>query len=837
MSTALALRTELVQTGYDTDAVVPDYVFSDVFAATPEERRVTLAAFTQTPPSYRNAAIAAVTDSGRDVATIIAEHRALGAPLLFLIAEKEITVWQVRSEGPPRRIAHTTLENLSALFSAHKESWSPDAIHRAKSIGAIDRVYQLDFVDAGLLPLVEGQVHAKLDRLIDETLAQALRVYHHRARAQVDERFLFRTTFRLLAAKVLQDRGHDLSTTWDPSRIDSVLDAITRYYRLSRLPSERVELQREVFGTAWERLRQGINFRNISADDLSFVYEHTLITPETRQHFGTHSTPRQVAEYVVSRLELWRHDRAGLRIYEPFTGAGVFLVAALRHLRDLLPHDWTDQKRHDFLVERIAGDEVDAFACEVATLSLILADYPNANGWRIVERDLFASDVLTERARQAGVILCNPPFEAFTKEDREAYPKITTRGVTKSAAVLSSILDAKPMALGFVLPRAFVNERRFANERRRLEERFVDIELVALPEGTFKFSTMESALLIAKSSREAAGERLTSLRSSVVRQRDRDAFLRFGKISGSRSQVLPLSRTTVGDLWIRELDEVWRYLAANPTLGGIADIHRGIEWKRDQSLARSKSARSGYRRGVHNADAVRPFAITSPTWLDARPERLLYKAIDLPWERPKVIANAVRLSRGHWRLAAAVDASGLICSQQLFGCWMENGRVEELGVLAAVLNGPVANAFITVHSPAKGIRVSTMRALPLPLSLPLEIAPLVTAYVDLVSPAALEPDSTREDRAARVLDEIDALVLKSYDLPPRLERELLEAFRDSERPTVHEWRHWLPTDFGPAIPLHEYLSGEYSKATKPWLAEVFTALPEAEAALVRDYME
>jgi type I restriction-modification system DNA methylase subunit len=793
------------------------------------------------PPSHKhrrrtaNAAIAAVTDSGRDVATIIAEHRALGAPLLFLIAEQQITVWQVRSEGPPRRLAHTTSENLSALFAVHKESWNPDAIHRAKSIGAIDRAYQLDFVDAGLLPMVEGQVHAKLDRLIDETLTEALR-HHLRARAHLDERFLFRTTFRLLAAKVLQDRGHDLTTTWDPNRIESVLEAITRYYRLSRLPKEPTELQREVFGTAWERLRGGINFRNISADDLSFVYEHTLITPETRKHFGTHSTPRQVAEYVVSRLELWRHDCEDLRVYEPFTGSGVFLVAALRHLRDLLPHDWNDQRRHEFLVERIAGDEIDASACEVATLSLILADYPNANGWKISERDLFASDVLTKRARQANIILCNPPFEAFAEQDRKNYPAITRRAVTKGAAVLNSILDARPTALGFVLPRGFLNEQGFLDERRRLEKLFVDIELVALPEGTFKFSTIESALLIAKSPRETTNARSLSLRSSVVTQRDRDAFLQFGKISSSRSQARATSDGAIGELWIRELDEPWRYLASYPTFSVIADIHRGIEWRGEQSRATSQSAKPGYRRGLHSADSVRPFIFGRPLWLDTRTDQLR-RAVDLPWDRPKIVANAVRLSRGPRRLAAAVDTSGLVCSQQLFGCWTKRGRPEELAVLAAVLNGPVANAFVAVHSPSNRVRVSTMQALPLPLSLPLEVAPLVAAYVDLVSASALEVDPTRDRRVARLLDEIDALVLKSYDLPPRLERELLEMFRDSDRPTVHTWRHWLPTDFVPAVPLHEYLSGEYAKARKNWLIDVFTPLPEAEAALVRDYME
>src|SRR4051812_21285003 len=45
------------------------------------------------------------------------------------------------------------------------------------------------------------------------------------------------------------------------------------------------------------------------------------------QAVGTHSTPRQVAEYVVNRLDLSRFDLDGLTVFEPFTGAGVFLVA------------------------------------------------------------------------------------------------------------------------------------------------------------------------------------------------------------------------------------------------------------------------------------------------------------------------------------------------------------------------------------------------------------------------------------------------------------------------------------------------------------------------------
>lgn len=839
MTTLGALRREVAKAGYAEEAIIGDYVFSDVLAPKPIDRQVALAAFTQTPPSYRNAALAAVVvTEHRPAAEIIAEHRALGAPLLFVIQGDDVTVWQVRSEGSSRSVARVQVDDLPALFAEHKDDWSPLAIHRAKSIGAVDRTYQLDFVDLGLLPVIEGEIHAKLDRLIEETVAEALRAYQRRVGAGADERVLFRTTFRLLAAKVLQDRGHDLAQQWNPDNIDSVVDAISAYYRLPRLPSERLDLQRSVFGPAWSRLRRGISFRNISADDLAFVYENTLITPETRKHFGTHSTPRQVAEYVVSRLELWRHNPADIRVYEPFAGAGIFLVAALRHLRDLLSAEWTDRERHDFLVKRIAGDEVDAFACEVATLSLILADYPNANGWKISERDLMLNGTLLRRASTANVVLCNPPFEAFEEAEKARYPEMVARSFTKGAAALNAVLDARPIALGFVLPRAFLDERQFQSERQRVETLYSDIELVALPERSFKVSGIESSLLIARSPRRETGATRTSLRSSVVAQRDRVDFLRAGKVTQSRTEVRPYLEAVAGNLWVPELNAVWRYLSDNRTLGSEVNIHRGIEWKGDQARATNPEPRPGYKPGLHSADVVKPFVLAPPTWLDLRPERLLYKAAELPWDRPKIIANAVRISRGPWRLAAAVDDTGLVASQQLFGCWLkESGSHEELVALAAVLNGPVANAFVSIHSPAKGIRLTTMRALPLPAQLPLDVAPLITAYAALASPKSFRLGHQTEGEAAALLSEIDAAVLRAYDLPPRLERDLLEFFRGADRPTVHPWRYWLPEDFRPTLPLHEYLSSTYAKAARPWPLEVFEPLPPEEASVLRQYLD
>ena len=238
------------------------------------------------------------------------------------------------------------------------------------------------------------------------------------------------------------------------------------------------------------------------------VYENTLVTPETRKHFGTHSTPRQLAEYAVVRLELHHHEPDSLHIYEPFTGAGTFLISALRHMRDLLPLDWSDQRRHDFLINRLAGDEIDSFAREVSTLSLILADYPNRNGWRIAEADLFEDGMLQARLRGHNVVLCNPPFEDFKPEERSRYP-IASEHLSKPMVALNAALDVHPLALAFVLPRSFILDRKFAEQRRKVETLYGDVELVELPDRVFGASVIESALLIAKEPRPPASARIT----------------------------------------------------------------------------------------------------------------------------------------------------------------------------------------------------------------------------------------------------------------------------------------------------------------------------------------
>jgi len=813
--------------GYRTAAIQSRYTFNDFTADDTQVQSVDLAVFTQTPASYRSAAFGVVQADAAEAERVVTARRALGAPLFFVVENAHVSLWQVFGVGPSRLLQRVPLGHIDSLFETHKATWSPEAIHRAKSIGKLDSAYQLDFVDAGLLPAIEGQIHLKLDRL----LTRVLGTITIDTSTPSDGRTVFQGVFRLLAAKVLFDRQHTLTQQWNPQRVGSVLNGIGAYYNLSQQERFASAIDSRRFAEAWTMLRDGVNVANISSDDLAYVYENTLVSPQTRLTFSTHSTPRQVAEFIATRLGLWRPECSNQRVYEPFTGAGVLLIAALRHLREALPSDWNDRQRHLHLVKHLRGSELDTFACEVATLSLILADYPNTNGWKIDNTDLFEKAGLAKELANADIILCNPPFEPLTDDERQRYPEIAAVGGTKAEVVLRLALQANPTALGFVLPRSFVLDRAYRSHRAAIAERFADIEVVSLPDGIFRESTVESALLIARAPTNVG--QLQRVRSSEVDDRDRRRFLATGGPSRYREESRSLLKPASDTLWIAPLDALWRHVASLPKLGDLVHAHWGIRWH-DGGQRHAASARpeTGRRKGIATAADHRAFALGRTWWLDVTPARL-YGGGELPWNEAKILCNAGRSTRGKWRICAAVDRDRLVTSQQFAALWPNDSSVD-LDAIAAVINGPLANAFLSEHSADRRLRIATLLAIPIPTQLSERIGDMARQYAHLL--ASHSAILGGERILQELIDEIDAAVLADYDLPPRLVRSLLASFRNQRRPLAHEWHDWNVSESDPALSLAELRSEWARKSRRGWLQQELPALPKRESSILMPYM-
>lgn len=120
------------------------------------------------------------------------------------------------------------------------------------------------------------------------------------------------------------------------------------------------------------------DFASIRTETLSAIYEMFLRNEDkdAGKSFGTFYTPPYLADYVLDRLEEQTPLDNGVRVLDPATGSGVFLVGAYRRIVEAsLPKGITCLpliQLHRLMTSNIFGVELNATACHVAAFSLYL---------------------------------------------------------------------------------------------------------------------------------------------------------------------------------------------------------------------------------------------------------------------------------------------------------------------------------------------------------------------------------------------------------------------------------------------------------------------------------
>jgi hypothetical protein len=137
----------------------------------------------------------------------------------------------------------------------------------------------------------------------------------------------------------------------------------------------------------------------------------------------------------------------------------------------------------------------------------------------------------------------------------------------------------------------------------------------------------------------------------------------------------------------------------------------------------------------------------------------------------------------------------------------------------ALLNSPLANAYVYERSMKRTVTVGVVRGIPFPRATEGDVGSVVQAaraYLDAVKPPSEGCLASQRDGALlhNLLLRMDAEVLRLYQLPPRYERQLLDLFSGWRREGVPgRFDHYFPEDYEPCFSLHEYLSDEYRRST------------------------
>ena len=798
---ASAIVQGLRQLGYRDSLLQENYALPDWFEQK-QERRLVAAAFGETPISYDSACIGVIETNGLRGQALVNGFRSLGAPILLELDDTEIREWAV-SPSPDRHVMldRFLLSEVDSTVASRAQVWKPAELLRAKSLGTFTGGHQLSLF-SGLIPELENRIQEQIDPLLRRALSDARTAYLESTGSEPNYEQLFKFVFWVLTAKVFRDRNlqHFREVSVDP---DAIIAAVANHY-CQDVPQLLNRHAREAaFAHTWNKL----DFRNLSVEVLSQIWSTTLVDRETRKRLGIHRTPRSIVKYIVDRIPFTSSGDDSLLVFEPCSGSAAFLIGAIHALRARTFGE-SPEERHQYFVKHLAGAEQDPFAVEIGTLALTLADFPNPNGWAIAQQDVFVDGAMTGALRRSGVVLCNPPFESFDAQERRRYrPEFSP----KPAELLRLVLkDLHPQGvMGFVLPFAAVDGRAYKGIRKMLARRFESLQLVVLPDRAFKGADSESVLLVATEPIPHHGCRVAFRRVKDDAQAWR-SFERQHDVSVDFSAKIGIGAASSG-FGLPSLPEVWSYLLYHPRLGGVADMHRGLEWHEHSVFVRSRPG-SGYQLGVAPRTRFGVFEVPRMKYLSVKPEDQRRNAWRHPWHERKAIFNKTTRSRGPWRIAAFPDRQGATCYQTYNAAWSTTDDYDEV-LLAAVLNGPVANAFVATREGKTDNTIETLRLIPVPIFGP-ERREALHAAVGAYQRWMDEPTLVRGSRdPERLLKEVDAIVMDAYGLPARLEREVLEYFRGHQRPVSHEFGPYFSEDEESFFSLSEYLDSGFTKAT------------------------
>lgn len=842
--TAAELEPHLRKCGYTRDLL-----HSPVRSGARQGAR--LLGFARLPPDTRTACVL-VAEVSEDSESTIAGFRALGAPIV-LACYRDTLQWWRQSAGRPELIETLSSTKIDSFFKQHKDEFSPDAVYRAKTWGRFERQYQLTFVDVGLMPVIERETGEALGRLIERKVSWLTTAMKWRSVSAEQGKWLMQSVFWLVAAKILADKRVATFADLDLTNVEAAFTRVAAHYGADSPVGITNKKQREALHACAADIARFSDLSHVSTESLAYVYENTLISKKTRRDFGTHSTPPCLIDYVVGKLADWIADIPANRrhVFEPACGHAGFLVSALRLLRELRLEanaNETPRRRHEYLQQRLHGCEIDAFALEIARLSLTLADVPNPNGWDLQQGDMFSENILREQSRGATILLANPPFQDFTPKERREYGErgVSPRLQNKTAEMLIRTLPHLPTGavFGIVVPQGLLHSTNAAPLRQVITGGFELSEICLFADKLFQKSDVESAILLGKRVAKRPQKKHT-LSYRRVREPDIGEFKQTYAVSSRRGvEQRRFSAENDWDMSVPELEETWEWCENHPRFADVAHIGKGLEYVGQDKLPpevitlstrRFKEGVPGFARFERH---LHLHGLPGPVWMNLSCDVVAHPRTGTITNVPQVLLNYARVSRGPWRLKGLLDESGHAVTSRFLTVRPLNSAIP-LEFYWALCNSPVANAFAYTHSMKRDILVGTMRQMPIPHSWEAGVDPVVQAARAYLRAVTGDPDSLLvqqrdPDCLCRLLLQVDAEVLRLYDLPSRLERELLDLFAGSPRLGVpFEFDRYYPPDFEPCFPLHEYLSDSFQQSTAGALRERHQEAisPEISAAM------
>lgn len=727
-------------------------------------------------------------DSSQTADQLLEPLCGLACPISVLLTPQNAQFWAVHTVNPVRewKSEIVTYDELTNFLKKNIATFDPRTLMAAKK-GIILQRSLFDH-DPQLLDYAMKVTGRELSKRVED--AVSLGREELGSKEPNDIRYILSATIRLVAAQAISEKLRDLPSSLCVASADVLLPQVRTLFP-GYFPPDEI-LSDTTLTNMLEILRSGMTFRALTNEVLSDVYETVFL--DSQDHYrkcnGIHYTPSSLAHQILAKvpLELFPSDERV--VLDPTCGSGSFLRAAYDRLADLLPRWYTPTERHDYLSKKLYGIDSDQVAKDIAVLSLLIHSLPSGNSWN-VNQGSFPEDMPV--GLKPAIIVGNPPFGGEGEDAQSASDRMrgirhrtNERAMSFLLGSINHLVDGGIIAM--ILPESFIESNKCQHGRDALFAQSDIFELWHLPRDMMPMSTAATVVLFARKINVLRSVNLPiKVQWTLNRQTDRNLLLQHGiptvftltspnhdSQEKSIAQAMPkpiMWKRLADNGQLSQYAEVW---GGQPSTGACVIFNdQGPTWHKWLQSLKHLYPYHCYWTAKDDGYVQYPGNFTEPR---------TQKVVD-NYHKPKVLVNAKsKTGSNTWRLYGAPDYDNVYPSG-LFHCIVpKDGSDIGIEEITAIINSPVANAWMCFVSNTWSNQKTHIKQIPFPHLTKQQKSTIRS----LVGTLARIP--VNEDPIVRYKykSQIDAIIFNAYELTDE-ECDWFKCLFAGFRPPKEEW--------------------------------------------------
>jgi hypothetical protein len=750
--------------GYNSENVVKDYKF--IYRAKIEIADIVIFGDTDRY-DLSTSCIALVKNEYEDKdSELLEKYQILTAPIITFLGSEKARIYDLRE--PNLKCNKVSYKLLEKYFSDNRTNYAKANLLLSKKLPHFYQ-YRLFSLEATKKLLVETFENAIFDEM---------KILPESKHNDIIEAAIY-----ILAACILEDK---LWPNESPSQNLKVILEKCKYRYPDYFSSISIEENSPELFRIFNRIRTNLVFTTVTHDLLGHFYEHAILDKSLRQELGIFWTDERLAKYICQSLPFENIPLDQRVVLDGTCGSASLLIAACDRISSLLPAKIKGQDRHNWLTERVIGVEKESISAKIAKLSLLLYSIPYGNNWKI--RNLDFQNYLPEL--EPSIIIANPPFKESPTEE------IAVKFVDRYLEILK-----QGGIMAIILPRSYLENQKCESSRRNLLKKARILEVWYLPEKIFENSQIATAVILLKKNRvEDPLDTNYLTKINEIKQADLKDYFETGNPSLS---IFYNARKWLDDphsrIFFSTLDLVLDSLKFDKRLKNVVNICQGINPRDPEDFSNVKRPADDqghwgeWLQSARNR-ALEPYKIDVTRQKENSryftrkyiryPGNHYQKALEVPFDLPKVITNVARNSRNFWRIFGAIDTNGLYLSQRFFIFFNPVPGIS-LEEVTSVINHPITNAFINKFNRRPYLNISNLEEIPFP-SFSKGQHVKISNLVQELTNAKMKADSNWKEKSRLLIYELDNIIYDAFDVSDNLRKLIKKEIENYRRPG-EEW--------------------------------------------------